>query len=159
MFDLLRKQTVWLTVAMLLMQAVCPRNGIGCGCQSASGFHCQSNETGCCCCAGMTSKPSPQTEAVRCPHCTGQNVANQTDAVRPLQLCHCGDHDTSVPPQSNLPDSTNTSLQVLLDLVVAAHVGVISEPVLTSVPNTPPSFSCETLTNHYKQIVLGVWRT
>ena len=138
---------------MLLMQAVCPGLAFSCGCQHEWNPG-SIREAGCCCCG----KTEVETTA-SCPHCNPPVEADTPASGEPGSGCHCGDFAPVAPAEQTVPESSESSLRHILDLIVGIHPGLTTKVVLMPAPAPPPVLSSEELTRNYKQIVLGVWLT
>jgi hypothetical protein len=138
---------------MLLAQAVCPGLVLSCGCQHARSSG-SINEKGCCCCG----KVDVDTTA-SCPHCNPPVKSDSPVSGERDSVCHCGDFVPIAPADQTIPESSESSLRYVLDLIVGICPGLTTKVVAAPAPAPPPVLSSEVLTHNYKQIVLGVWLT
>lgn len=152
--------SVWMTVAMLLVQAVCPGSTFGCGCQ-ISLSSCESVDQECCC-----STDEAGSSTGNCPHCNPVSEPNESseshwlaDEYQQNSFCHCGEIAPPIPVEPNVPESSETTLKLVQDLI--SNVGGCLEPELVpaSTPSPPTVSSSEERTHNFKQVVLCVWLT
>lgn len=152
----LQVTTVWMTAAMLFAQAVCPDIGFGCGCQRIDSSTCSLTQKGCCC--SKESESSPQSE---CPHCSPPAESQERDnEFQQDSICHCGDGVPLEPVQQRIPDSSESSLKLLVDQIVNNNnaclaTTIIPAPTAAS-PAVPLSQEHE---QPSKQSVLCIWLT
>ncbi|MBR9801975.1 hypothetical protein GYB59_09860 [bacterium] len=144
---------IWMTVAMLLAQAVSPALAGGCGCQHAVAA-CSGGAD--CCCA---EKASPVSEA-SCPHCNPAEARGENaEGVSSHSWCDCGHFSPQHPAKQKLPETSESGLKHLLGLMAAIEDGLTSAVVTPAAPIPQVVSSSEELTPHFRQIVLCVWLT
>lgn len=149
-----------MTVAMLLMQMLCPGLVFGCSCQHSPSGNADDGQE--CFCSG---DQSPLT-AGSCPHCTpllgasGRHDSNTpADGFQQDSMCHCGDFTPVLPSEQSVPDSAEVQLKHALNLLVSIDGCLTIRVIPVPAPALPPMPSSKELTQHYRQVVLCVWLT
>lgn len=154
MFASCQFTAVWMTVAMLMAQTVCPAMAWGCGCQQKVSS-CQGGEM--CCCA---NEAATATEKGNCPHCQPSAPSrDETEGINAHSFCNCGDFSPHHPAEQKVPDSTETGLKHLQTLMMVLQDGLSTAVVLPAAPMPCAVSSSEELTPHFRQVVLCVWLT
>lgn len=153
MFGAIQVTSVWLTTAMLFVQAVCPGLAGDCGCQPGNAFCGSTNvtESNICRCSSSAGDAS-----LGCPHC--QRASGKPEpTMQSESVCHCGDQAPVEPTMPGVPESPSSS--VLLDWIGGSIACFTTAPLLSPAPVHSQVPSSMVLIPHFKQVVHCVWLT
>jgi hypothetical protein len=153
-YQVCRTMTIWLTAAMLVVQAVMPVNALGCGCD----HHRPTLEeplSGASCCCSATSHSAVRAKPQGCPHCHSASSHSKPSAERE-PACHCAEQVPVHSETAFVADSLKTAADIGVTASTAAYdLG----PVLIPYRLQRRVGDAEIQISRFSQIVFGVWLT
>ncbi len=170
MLPLLRLTTFSMAAMVLLAQMLSPVVAAGCGCTSTWKLSADIDSQTPTCCCGQTTPKQPGSCGGCCRsmlrvsdsnqdlNCDGLEQTLTGDGFHSRFMCRCGDLKSKV-PQPVAPAMTDAPVEIWLDLIESATIGIVQRKLDPPSPDPPPALSCEQLIRHHKQVALGVWRT